>query len=64
MTPSPSWQAPRSPVWMPPPDGTALVVRYGTDTAGATQLLPLDGSPSKSLGSGEFEFVDVQRLAP
>jgi hypothetical protein len=47
------------------PDGTALIVRFGNDTAGATQLVPLDGSPPTNIeGSGGFEFVDVQRLAP
>jgi len=50
--------------WAFTPDGTALVVRYGTDDDGATQLLPLDGSPGTSLGAGNFQFVDVQRLAP
>lgn len=50
--------------WTFTPDGTALVVRYGTDEDGATQLLPLDGSLGTSLGAGSYEFVDVQRLAP
>ena len=50
--------------WAFAPDGTDLMVRYGTDDAGATQLLPLDGSPGTDLGSGGFEFVDIQRLAP
>ena len=50
--------------WAFAPDSTALIVRYGNDDEGATQLLPLDGSPGTSLGSGGFEFVDVQRLAP
>jgi Tol biopolymer transport system component len=50
--------------WAFTPDGTALVVRYGNDEQGTTNLLPLDGSPATSLGSGGFEFVDVQRLAP
>jgi Tol biopolymer transport system component len=50
--------------WAFAPDGTALVVRYGNDDEGATQLLPIDGSPGTDLGSGEFEFVDIQRLAP
>jgi Tol biopolymer transport system component len=50
--------------WAFTPDGSALAVRYGTDNAGATQLLPLDGSPGTELGSGGYEFVDVQRLAP
>ena len=50
--------------WAFTPDGTGLVVRYGTDDDGATQLLPLDGSPGTSLGSGGYEFVDVQRVAP
>jgi Tol biopolymer transport system component len=51
--------------WAFTPDGTALLVRYGTDDAGATHLMPVDGSPSSILvESGGFEFVDVQRLAP
>jgi Tol biopolymer transport system component len=50
--------------WAFAPDGTALMVRYGTDDAGVTRLLPLDGSPGTDLGSGGFEFVDIQRLAP
>ena len=50
--------------WVFTPDGTALMVRYGDDAEGTTQLLPLDGSPATSLGSGGFEFVDMQRLAP
>jgi hypothetical protein len=50
--------------WAFTPDATGLAVRYGTDDDGATQLLPLDGSPGTTLGSGGFEFVDVQRVAP
>ena len=50
--------------WTFAPDGAALLVRYGTDDAGVTHLLPLDGSPGTDLGSGGFEFVDIQRLAP
>jgi Tol biopolymer transport system component len=50
--------------WGFTPDGTALLVRYGTDDDGAIKLLPLDGSPATDLGAGGFEFVDVQRLAP
>lgn len=50
--------------WAFAPDGSALLVRYGNDEDGATHLLPLDGSPGTSLGSGGFEFVDMQRLAP
>ena len=50
--------------WAFTPDGTALMVRYGDDAKGTTHLLPLDGSPATDLGSGEFEFLDVQRLAP
>lgn len=50
--------------WAFSPDGRALMVRYGDDADGATQLLPLDGSAATSLGSGGFEFVDIQRLAP
>jgi Tol biopolymer transport system component len=50
--------------WAFTPDGTALVIRYGNDDRGTTQLIPIDGSPTTDLGSGGFEFVDVQRLAP
>jgi len=51
--------------WAFTPDGTALLVRFGNDDAGAVHLLPLDGSPeSILLDTGGFEFVDVQRLAP
>lgn len=50
--------------WVFAPDGSALVVRYGNDEDAATHLLPLDGSSGTSLGSGSFEFADVQRLAP
>jgi Tol biopolymer transport system component len=50
--------------WAFAPDGTALTVRYGTDDAGVTHLLPIDGSPGRDLGSGGFEFVDIQRVAP
>jgi Tol biopolymer transport system component len=50
--------------WAFTPDGTALMVRYGDDADGTTQLVPLDGSAPTSLGSGAFEFVDIQRLAP
>jgi hypothetical protein len=50
--------------WAFTPDGTALLVRYGTDDVGAARLVPLDGSPGTDLGSGGLEFVDMQRLAP
>ena len=50
--------------WAFTPDGTALMVRYGDDAKGTTHLMPLDGSASTDLGSGGFEFVDIQRLAP
>jgi Tol biopolymer transport system component len=50
--------------WAFTPDGTALVVRYGTDDQGDTYLMPLDGSTPVDLGSGGFAFIDVQRLAP
>ncbi len=49
--------------WTFTPDGSALIVRFGTDDEGEVSLLPLDGSPGTELGSGAFEFVDVQRLA-
>jgi Tol biopolymer transport system component len=50
--------------WAFTPDGTGLVVRYGTDDQAKMYLMPLDGSTPVDLGSGGFEFVDVQRLAP
>jgi Tol biopolymer transport system component len=51
--------------WAFTPDGKALLVRYGGDEQGTTHLLPLDGTPASTIqGSGGFEFVDVQRLAP
>ena len=50
--------------WAFAPDGTALMVRYGNDAQGSTHLIPLDGSAPTDLGSGGFEFVDVQRVAP
>ena len=46
------------------PDGTALIVRYGTDDGGTTHRLPLDGSAGSIISEGTFEFVDVQRVAP
>ena len=51
--------------WAFAPDGTALIVRYGTDDAGvihrpAARRLARHGRS----GRGEFDFVDVQRLAP
>lgn len=50
--------------WAFTPDGTALLVRYGTDDQGEAYLMPLDGSTPVDLGSGGFAFTDVQRLAP
>lgn len=50
--------------WTFTPDGTALLVRYGNDERGITQMLPLDGSPGTDLGSGRLDFVDMQRLRP
>jgi hypothetical protein len=50
--------------WTFAPDGKAVIARFGTDDAGTTYLIPLDGAASHVLDSGEFEFVDVQRLAP
>jgi Tol biopolymer transport system component len=46
------------------PDGSALLVRYGDDTSATTRLLPLDGSAGRIIDTGEFQFVDMQRLAP
>lgn len=50
--------------WTFTPDGTALLVRYGNDERGTTQMLPLDGSPGTDLDSGGMDFVDMQRLRP
>jgi Tol biopolymer transport system component len=50
--------------WAFTPDGTALVVRFGNDDSGTAHLIPLDGSPTRVLDTGGFEFIDVQRLAP
>ena len=50
--------------WAFTPDGTALLVRYGSDDVGKGYVLPLDGSPTTELGSGVFQFNDQQRLAP
>jgi Tol biopolymer transport system component len=52
------------PTWAFTPDGTALVVRFGNDDSGTGHLIPLDGSPTRVLDTGGFEFIDVQRLAP
>jgi Tol biopolymer transport system component len=46
------------------PDGTALIARYGSDDAGTTYLLPVDGSAATEVDSGAFDFLDIQRLAP
>jgi Tol biopolymer transport system component len=46
------------------PDGTSLVVRFGSDDSSVTWVLPVDGSPGRELTSGRFSFVDIQRLAP
>lgn len=48
--------------WVWTPDGSAVVVDYGSD--GTVQLLPVDGSPGTQLGKGDLSFADVQRLAP
>ena len=50
--------------WAFTPDGTGLIVRYGTDDQATAYLMPLDGSTPIDLGSGGFSFTDVQRLAP
>jgi hypothetical protein len=54
---------PISASWAFTPDGTALIVRFGTDDRGTTRLIPVDGSESRIIETGAFEFVDVQRLA-
>ena len=48
--------------WTFTPDGSAVVVDYGT--AGVVMLLPIDGSPRTVLSKGDLSFVDIQRLAP
>jgi Tol biopolymer transport system component len=50
--------------WAFTPDGTGLIVRYGSDDGATMRLLPLDGSADRVLDAGAFEFIDVQRLAP
>jgi dipeptidyl aminopeptidase/acylaminoacyl peptidase len=50
--------------WNFTPDGKTIVARFGTDESGTTYLIPLDGSESRILDAGAFEFVDVQRVAP
>jgi hypothetical protein len=63
MTPSPSWQAPRSSDWMPPPDGTAIVARYGYDDT-AKWFLDPSGGPGERVLTGVSDAVSWQRLAP
>jgi hypothetical protein len=46
------------------PDGSELIVRYGTDENGEIHRLALDGTSDSVVESGSFEFIDVQRLAP
>jgi hypothetical protein len=41
-----------------------LVVRCGDDKAATTHLLPVDGSEGRIIDAGEFQFVEMQRLAP
>jgi hypothetical protein len=41
-----------------------LLVRYGDDASATTHFLPLDGSKGRIIDTGEFLFVDMQRLAP
>ena len=50
--------------WVFTPDGKAVVARFGTDEGGTTYLIPIDGSDARVLDSGDFAFIDVQRLAP
>jgi Tol biopolymer transport system component len=50
--------------WAFTPDGTGLVVRWGSDEDAVTELVPLDGSASSRIASGSFAFVDIQRRAP
>jgi len=39
-------------------------VRFGTDDRGTIREIPVDGSESRIVETGAFEFIDVQRLAP
>jgi Tol biopolymer transport system component len=50
--------------WVFTPDGKALIVRFGDDHRGTMHLVPLDGSESRTIETGGFQFIDVQRLAP
>ena len=50
--------------WAFTPDGKFLIVRFGTDDRGTIREIPVDGSESRLVETGAFEFIDVQRLAP
>ncbi|HEX6868996.1 MAG TPA: hypothetical protein VF119_09335 [Candidatus Limnocylindrales bacterium] len=50
--------------WGFTPDGTGLLVRDGDDASSQYHLLGLDDGSDTTLGSGDFGFIDIQRLAP
>jgi hypothetical protein len=44
------------------PDGSAVVARYDDLMSVTTRILPVDGSEGREVRSGQFGFVDIQRL--
>ena len=50
--------------WAFTPDGTALVIRFGMTMTGRPNNCRSTVRRRTIIGSGGFEFVDVQRLAP
>jgi Tol biopolymer transport system component len=50
--------------WAFTPDGTAIIMRVGDDARATTHLIPVDGSESRLIETGAYQFIDVQRLAP
>jgi hypothetical protein len=45
------------------PDGSAVIARYDDLMTVTTRILPVDGSEGREYPSGQFGFVDIQRLA-
>ena len=63
----PAWATDRGGVagtWAFTPDGTGVLVREGDDASSRYHLIGLDDGSDVSLGSGDFGFIDIQRLAP
>jgi dipeptidyl aminopeptidase/acylaminoacyl peptidase len=44
------------------PDGSAVIARYDDLMSVTTRILPIDGSEGHEVPSGQFGFVDMQRL--